>query len=210
VQIGIVGAGNVGKNIARHLVTAGHQVVMSNSRGPESLGGVVRELGPLARAGTKQDAVESDLVILCVHWHHAQEALKGVAWSGRILVDATNAHDNDPPDISLEGVTKSRAALAKTGQTSSELVAEWAPGARVVKSISNMPMEWIKDFSDNKPKTVLFTSGDDKAAKRVVIDLLEGMGFAAIDLGSLREGGALHEVGAPLSGLDLHLMRRLR
>jgi predicted dinucleotide-binding enzyme len=80
----------------------------------------------------------------------------------------------------------------------------------VVKSISNMPMEWIKDFSDNKPKTVIFTSGDDKPAKRVVIDLLDEVGFAAIDLGSLREGGALHEVGAPLSGLELHLMRRLR
>jgi len=210
VQIGIIGAGSVGRTIARHLVTAGHQVVISNSRGPESLGGVVHELGPLAMAGTKQEAVESDLVILCVNWRQAQEALKGVTWSGCILVDATNAHSDDPPDISLEGVTRSRAALAKTGLTSSELVAEWAPGARVVKSISNMPMEWIKDFSDTKPKAVMFASGDDKAAKRVVIDLLEGMGFAGVDLGSLREGGALHEVGAPLSGLDLHLMRRLR
>ncbi len=73
-----------------------------------------------------------------------------------------------------------------------------------------MPMEWIKDFSENKPRTVIFTSGDDTAAKRLVIDLLDGVGFAAIDLGPLREGGALHEVGAPLSGLDLHLMRRLR
>jgi len=210
VQIGIIGAGNVGKTIARHLVTAGNQVVISNSRGPESLGDVVHELGPLARAGTKEEAVQSDLVILCVHWRHAQEALKDVAWSGQILVDATNAHIDDPPDISLEGVTRSRAALAKTGRTSSELVAEWAPGARVVKSISNMPMEWIKDFSADKPKTVIFTSGDDKPAKRVVIDLLNEVGFAAIDLGSLREGGALHEVGAPLSGLDLHLVRRLR
>jgi len=210
VQVGIIGAGNVGTTIARHLVTAGHQIVISNSRGPESLGGVVRELGSSARAGTKEEAVQSDIVILCVHWHHAREVLKGVAWSGQILVDATNAHNDDPPDISLEGVTRSRAALAKTGRTSSELVAEWAPGARVVKSISNMPMEWIKDFSENKPRTVIFTSGDDMAAKRLVIDLLDGVGFAAIDLGPLREGGALHEVGAPLSGLDLHLMRRLR
>jgi len=210
VQIGLIGAGNVGKTIARHLVASGHQVVISNSRGPETLGEVVRELGPLARAGTKEEAVESDLVVLCVHWQHAQEALQDVAWSGQVLVDATNAHIDDPPDISLEGVTRSRAALAKTGRTSSELVAEWAPGARVVKSISNMPMEWIKDFSDDKPKTVIFTSGDDKPAKRVVIDLLNEVGFAAIDLGSLREGGALHEVGAPLSGLDLHLVRRLR
>jgi hypothetical protein len=210
VQIGFIGAGNVGKTIARHLITAGHQVVMSNSRGPESLEGVVGELGTSARAGTREEAVQNDLVILCVHWPHIQEALKGIDWNGQILVDATNAHMDSPPDISLEGVTRSRAALAKTGRTSSELVAEWAPGARVVKSISNMPMVWIDDFSDNKPKTVIFTSGDDKEAKRVVVDLLNGVGFAAIDLGSLREGGALHEVGAPLSGLDLHLMRRLR
>ena len=210
MQIGFIGAGNVGKTIARHLMTAGHQVVISNSRGPESLEGVVGELGPSVRAASKEEAVQCDLVILCVHWRHAQEALKGIAWSGQILVDATNAHIDNPPDISLEGVTKSRAALAKTGRTSSELVAEWAPGARLVKSISNIPMAWINDFSDNKPKTVIFTSGDDKEAKRVVIDLINGVGFAAIDLGSLREGGALHEVGAPLSGLDLHLIRRLR
>ncbi len=67
----------------------------------------------------------------------------------------------------------------------------------MVKSISNIPMAWINDLSANKPKTVIFTSGDDIEAKRVVIDLLNEMGFAAIDLGSLREGGALHEVGAP-------------
>jgi predicted dinucleotide-binding enzyme len=210
MQIGFIGAGNVGRTIGRHLISAGHEVVISNSRGPESLEGVVGELGPSARAATKEEAVRSDLVILCVHWRHTQEALKGIAWSGQILIDATNAHIGNPPDISLDGVTKSRAALAKTGRTSSELVAEWAPGARVVKSISNIPMAWINDFSDNKPKTVIFTSGDDKEAKRVVVDLLNGVGFAAIDLGSLREGGALHEVGAPLSGLDLHLMRRLR
>lgn len=71
-------------------------------------------------------------------------------------------------------------------------------------------MAWLQDFSKDKPKTVLFTSGDDAQAKRVAIDLLAGAGFAPIDLGSLREGGELHEVGAPLSGLDLRLVRRLR
>jgi predicted dinucleotide-binding enzyme len=210
MRIGFIGAGNVGQTMGRHLINAGHQVVISNSRGPESLRGLIDELGPSAKAGTKEQAVQSDLVILCVHWRHAQEALKGIAWNGQILVDATNAHMDIPADISLEGVTRSRAVLAKTGRTSSELIAEWAPGARLVKSISNIPMAWIHDFSESKPKTVIFTSGDDSEAKRVVIDLLNGVGFAPIDLGSLREGGALHEVGAPLSGLDLHLKRRLR
>ena len=121
-----------------------------------------------------------------------------------------NAHAELEGDTSLEGVTKSRAVLARTGLTSSELVAQWAPGARLVKSISNIPMEWISDFSADKPRTVLFTSGDDAEAKYVVIDMLNAAGFAAIDLGSLAAGGALHEVGAPLSGLDLHFIRRLR
>jgi 8-hydroxy-5-deazaflavin:NADPH oxidoreductase len=115
MRVGFIGAGNVGKTIARHLISAGHQVVISNSRGPESLEGVVGELGPLASAATKEEAVQCDLVILCA-WRHAQEALKGITWSGQILVDATNAHIGDPPEISLEGVTDSPAALSKTGR----------------------------------------------------------------------------------------------
>jgi hypothetical protein len=84
------------------------------------------------------------------------EALKGIDWRGRILIDATNAHMDPKPDISLAGVTRSRAALK--GRTSSEMVAEMAVGALLVKSISNMPMAWIQDFSPSKPRTVIFTS----------------------------------------------------
>jgi predicted dinucleotide-binding enzyme len=118
MRVGFIGAGNVGRTMGRHLVNAGHQIVLSNSRGPESLRNLVEELGPGAKAGTKEEAVQTDLVILCVNWRRAQEALSGVAWDGKILVDATNAHVDNPPDISLEGVTRSRAALAKTGRTS--------------------------------------------------------------------------------------------
>ena len=85
-----------------------------------------------------------------------------------------------------------------------------AVGARLVKSISNIPMEWIQDFSSNKPRTVIFTSGDDPAAKKLVIELIDSTGLVAIDLGPLVAGGAMHEVGAALSGLDLHFVRRLR
>src|SRR5215472_17667437 len=114
----------------------------------------------------------------------------------------------DPNDISPAGATRSRAALK--GRTSSEIVAEMAVGARLVKSISNMPMAWIQDFSPNKPRTVIFTSGDDTEAKQLVIELINGTGLVAIDLGALATGGAMHEVGAPLSGLELHFVRRLR
>lgn len=210
MRIGFIGAGNVTKVMGRHLLNAGHTIAICNSRGPETLGALIDELGPGATAETKDQVVRSDVVIIAVRWVQAEEALRGVDWNGRILIDAMNAHAELEGDTSLEGVTKSRAVLASTGLTSSELVAQWAPGARLVKSISNMPMEWITDFSADKPRTVLFTSGDDAEAKYLVIDMLNDVGFAAIDLGSLAVGGAMHQVGAPLSGLDLHFIRRLR
>ena len=192
MKIGFIGAGNVTGTFGRHLITAGHTIVVSNSRGPETLAGFVADLGPGAIAGTKQQAAACDVVILATHWVSVADALKGIDWRGRILIDATNAH-LEPPDISLAGVTRSRAALK--GRTSSEMVAEMAVGARLVKSISSMPMAWIQDFTE---------------AKQLVIELINSVGFVAIDLGSLATGGAMHEVGAPLSGLDLRLVRRLR
>jgi len=191
MRIGFIGAGNVARTIARHMIVNGHEVVLSNSRGPETLTDAISELGEGASAGTREEVLGTDIVILTVRWG-----------------DVAKAHTGT--DISLEGVTKSRAELAKVGRTSSEILRDLVPGARLVKSISNMPMAWISDFSKNKPRTVLFTSGDDAEAKRVVIDLLNGAGFAALDLGSLATGGVLHEVGAPLSGVELHFVQRMR
>ena len=208
MRIGIIGAGNAARTIARHTLVNGHQVVISNSRGPDTLADVVAELGDGAEAGTRDDVLKTDLVILSVNWPDVQKAVEGLIWDGQILIDATNAHVDTPPDFSAEGITRSRAALGD--RTSSEIVSELVPGARLVKSISNIPMEWIKDFSPNKPRTVLFTSGDDQEAKRVVIELLDGFGFKAIDLGSLARGGALHDVGAPLSGVELHFIKGIR
>jgi predicted dinucleotide-binding enzyme len=208
MKIGFLGAGNVTRTIGHHLITAGHTTVVSSSRGPDRLAHFVADLGPGAIAGTREQAAECDVVILAVHWVKVREALKDIDWRGRILIDATNAHMDPKPDISLAGVTRSRAALK--GHTSSELVAEMAVGARLVKSISNMPMAWIQDFSPNKPRTVIFTSGDDAESKQLVIELINSTGLVAIDLGSLAIGGAMHEVGAPLSGLELHFVRRLR
>jgi 8-hydroxy-5-deazaflavin:NADPH oxidoreductase len=208
MKIGFIGAGLLTATIGRHLINAGCTIVVSNSRGPETLGAFVAELGPGAIAGTKQQAAKCDIVILATRWVNVPEALKGVDWRGRILVDATNAHVDAEPDLSLAGVTRSRTALKD--RTSSEMVAEMAVGARLVKSISNMPMSWIQDFSPNKPRTVLFTSGDHAEAKQRVIELINSTGLVAIDLGSLRTGGVLHEIGAPLSGIEFHFVQRLR
>ena len=208
MEVGFIGAGNVTRTIGRHLINAGHTVVASNSRGPETLSEFVAVLGPGARAGTKLQSAECDMVILATRWVNVPEALTGIDWQGRILVDATNAHMDSEPDLSLAGVARSRAALK--GRTSSEIVAEMAIGSRLVKSISNIPMSWIQDFSPNKPRTVLFTSGDESEAKQCVIELINSTGLVAIDLGSLRMGGAMHEIGAPLSGIEFHFVQRLR
>jgi predicted dinucleotide-binding enzyme len=208
MKVGFLGAGTVTGTFGRHLIAAGHTVVVSNSRGPKTLAKFIADLGPGSVAGTREQAAECDVVVLAVHWVNVREALNGIDWRGRILIDATNAHMDPKPDISLAGVTRSRAALK--GRTSSEIVAEMAVGARLVKSISSMPMRWIQDFSPNKPHTVIFTSGDNAEAKQLVIELINSTGLVAIDLGSLAVGGAMHEVGAPLSGLDLHFVHRLR
>jgi len=117
------------------------------SHRPATLAHFVADLGPGAIAGTREQAAECDVVILAVHCVKVREALKGIDWRGRILVDATKAHIDPRPDISLAGVARSRAALKES--TSSEIVADMAVGARLVKSISNMPMAWIQDFSPN-------------------------------------------------------------
>ena len=207
MHIGFIGAGKNAQTMARHLLCAGHHVTLSNAHGPETLAEVIADLGPGAAAGTREDAVDTDLAVLAVNWPDVAEAVAGIAWDGKILIDATNAHAASPPDLSPAGIARSRAALG--GRTSSEMVAERVPGARVVKAISNIPMNWIQDFSPTKPKTAIFVSGDDVEAKRVVIDLLDQMGFAGVDLGPLARG-VLCDVGGPLSGVELHFVKRLR
>jgi len=208
MKIGFLGAGNVTRVFGHHLINAGHTIVVSNSRGPATLADFVADLGPAAIAGTREQAAECDIVVLAVNWLNVPEALKGIDWRGRILIDATNAHMDTKPDISLDGVTRSRAAL--NGRASSKMVAEAAVGARLVKALSNMPMAWIQDFSPNKPRTVIFASGDDADAKQRVIELINGTGLVAIDLGPLAMGDAMHDVGGPLSGIELRFVQRLR
>jgi predicted dinucleotide-binding enzyme len=102
MKVGFIGAGNVTRTFGRHLLTARHTIVVSNSRGPKTLADFVADLGLGAIAGTKQQAAECDVVILATHWVNVADALNGIDWRGRILIDATNAH-LEPPDISLAG-----------------------------------------------------------------------------------------------------------
>ena len=195
MKFGFIGAGNVAQTYAKHFVRHGHEVVLSNSRGPDSLIELARSIGPNARAGTVKEAAKQDIVILCVRWEQAKQALAEVSdWNGRILVDATNRP--------LDEDTK--------GKTASEIIASYAPGARLVKALNTLVVNWIQDYSDKKPKLVLFLSGDDADAKRKLARALEETGFVPVDLGGLIEGGKLQEFGAPLSGLHLDLLKRMQ
>lgn len=123
MNIGIIGAGGIGQALAAHVAKADYEVIVSNSRGPESLAGLVRELGPRARADTREKAAQADVVMLSVPWEQVRAALSDLpAWDGRILIDATNP------------VVQPGFRLADlNGSSSSEIVASLAPGAHVVK-----------------------------------------------------------------------------
>lgn len=199
MKIGFIGAGAVAQTISKHALAHGHQVLLSNSRGPSTLASVVDQLGPGAKAGTPQQAADQDIVVLASTWARVEGALGSVPnWKGKILVDATNRVAGLKP-FSLGDLS---------GPTSSEIVAGYAPGATVVKAFNSVPMVWISDFSSSKPHTALFISGDDDEAKRKVHDLIEEMGFACIDLGSLAVGGRIQQLGGPLAGIRLNFVER--
>jgi predicted dinucleotide-binding enzyme len=194
MTIGIIGAGGIGQAFAGHVAKAGYKVIVSNSR-PESLTEVVSQLGPHAKAGTRQEAAQADVVVLAVPWEQLRAALSDLpAWNGRILIDATNP------------VVQPGFRLADLGgRTSSEIVASLVSGARVVK-VANTLLRAVLASDPNQAggHRVLFMSGDDAAAKANVSGILENVGFATIDLGGLASGGKLQQFpGGPLPTLNL-------
>jgi predicted dinucleotide-binding enzyme len=195
MKIGFIGAGNVAQTYAKYFVRHGHEVLLSNSRGPDSLSELVRSIGSKAKAGTVKEAAMQDIVILCVRWEQAKKALAEVSdWNGRTLIDATNRP--------VEEDTK--------GKTSSEIIASYAPGATLIKALNTLVVSGVPDYSETKHKLVLFMSGDDEAAKQKLARVLDEAGFAPVDLGGLIEFGRLQEFGAPLSGLHMDLIKRMK
>jgi predicted dinucleotide-binding enzyme len=195
MQIGIIGAGGIGQAFAGQVVKAGYEVVLSNSRGPDSLAAVVSQMGPLASAGTREAAARADMVLLAVTWNHVESALAGLPpWDGRILIDATNP-------ILMPGVRPADLG----NRSSSEVVASLARGARVVKVANNLtPEQLAADPVQAGGHRVLFMSGDDAAAKTEVSGMLTKAGFALVDLGSLAIGARLQQFpGGPFPGLNL-------
>ncbi|MET0402615.1 MAG: NAD(P)-binding domain-containing protein [Cystobacter sp.] len=191
---GTIGAGTIAQALAHHLVSAGQRVVLSNSRGPSTLSELVASLGPLASAGTVREAAAADMVFLTVRWPDIPKALANLPpWEGRILVDTTNQFSRlEPLEVADLGA-----------MTGSEWVAAHAPGARVVKAFNTLFAQYIApDPRHPAGRQVLFYAGDDAAAKQTFHRVVDRLGFAPVDIGPLREGGRLMQVGGgPLSAL---------
>lgn len=194
MKIGIIGAGGIGLAFASQAINAGHDVVVSNSRGPQSLAEAVLKLGNRASAGTRQEAAQADIVVLAVQWQQLSSALADLPpWNGRIVVDAMNPIIMPAFQFAELG-----------GRTSSEIVASLLPGARVVKTANTLTPELLgSNPVRGDTRRVLFVSGDDAAAKAAVSGILEAAGFATIDLGGLANGRLHQFPGGPLPGLNL-------
>ena len=196
MRFGMIGAGTLSQAIAVHPLRAGHDVVFSNSRGPDTLAELVARLGPNASAGTLAEAGEADFVVLAVTWSRLREALGALPpRPGRILIDATNQWAEPPP-----------AAVVDTLDVGgSELVASLLPDAHVIKAFDNLYGPVIAaDPRTSAGRRVLFHAGDDADAKRRFRVVVEEFGFAPVDLGPLRMG-RLMQVDGPLTGL--HVIR---
>lgn len=201
MTIGIIGAGALGTSVARALAKSGIAATISNSRGPDSLADLVKDIGPSITAGTVAEAASADIVVVAVRWVDAEKVLTGLpAWNGRIVIDGTNPvkflepgspEMNDPTNpLAAYGIK----AVDLGDKHSTEVLAEFVPGARVVKAFNHLDVSVLAEPEVAGGQRVLFYSGDDASAKAEVRAILEKIGFFAVDLGSLAVGGPLAQL----------------
>jgi predicted dinucleotide-binding enzyme len=191
MNIGIIGAGNIGANVARLVTKAGHEVRIANSRGPASLQTLIDELGPAAKASSAEDAVAfGDIVLVAIPWTAKEESLgESGPYDGKIVIDAMNPYTED---FEIEDLGD---------RTSSEITKTLVPGARLVKAFNTIFYRRLA--SEGKPRGVkgrlaIPVAGDDADAKRIVMELIDAIGFDAVDSGGLVEGGRRQQPGTPV------------
>jgi len=189
MKIGIIGAGRIGATLARQFAGAGYLVTVCNSRGSETLAPLTAELGGNVKAATPAETVEfGDVIVLALPWRNLDKLPPADLFAGKIVIDATNPYTADGQVVDLEG------------HTSSGLVACRFLTARVVKAFNTIHWETLATGSraDPEERLVIFVASDYVRAKSIVSQMIEDIGFAPVDTGSLREGGRRQEPGAEL------------
>jgi len=176
MRIGIIGSGMIGSTTARLFVNAGHEVAISNSRGPASLAALVAELGPRARAMTPVDAARwAEVVLLAVPWRKREALPPADALAGKIVIDAMNPYGENGTVMDLGASTSSEETRKRLKAFNTIYYKHLAERAR-----PDLPAE---------ERHAIFVAGDDELAKRIVMNLIDDIGFGAVDTGSLVEGG---------------------
>ncbi|WUV68910.1 NAD(P)-binding domain-containing protein [Streptomyces sp. NBC_01478] len=189
--LGLIGAGNIGSALARLAIAAGLNVVVSNSRGPDTLADLVAELGEQARAATPAEAAQAgDLVVVTVPLS-TYEKLPVAALAGKTVIDTMNYYPDRDGRI---------AELDSGEQTSSALVQRRLADSQVVKAFNSI--DFVRLFTSARPvgaddRSALPVAGDDPAAKAQVAELLDALGFDAVDIGTLADSWR-SEPGTPV------------
>jgi predicted dinucleotide-binding enzyme len=193
LRIGVIGAGHIGGTLAARLVAAGHEVAISNSRGPETLKGVVNGAQPM----TVEDAARfGEVIVVSIPFGRYRE-VPAEAVDGKLVIDTNNYYpqrDGHFPELD-DGST-----------TSSELLQAHLPDARVVKAFNAISWTNLRDAgrpAGDPERLGIPLSGDDEAAKRTVAELIDQIGFDPVDAGTLAQGGRKLQVDAPAYGKGL-------
>jgi 8-hydroxy-5-deazaflavin:NADPH oxidoreductase len=184
-RFGIIGAGHIGRNFSIAAIAAGHEVVISNSQGPETLTGLVAELGPKAAAATAVDAATAGEMVLVAIPLAATDEVPVDPLAGKVVMDTCNYHPQRGGRI---------AELDSGTITVTGLLQRHLPTSRVVKAFNGISAAQIA--SDGAPagspgRRALGLAGDDEQAKRAVADVYDQLGFDAVDVGGLEESWRL-------------------
>ena len=182
-KIGIIGAGHIGSQIARLAVRSGYKVVISNSRGPETLSSLIAELGTdLARAGTPVEAAKAgDIVVVTIPLKNYRE-VPVEPLAGKTVIDTNNYYPERDGKI---------AELDTESTTTSELLQAHLPTSKVVKAFNHIYAAELTTHGQpagSNNRRALVIAGDDPDAKAVVTRLLDQFGFDTVDAGPLKEG----------------------
>jgi len=180
--IGLIGAGKIGSQVARLAVKSGYDVVVSNSRGPQTLTSLVKELGSKTRAGTAIEAAKGgDIVVVTIPLkNYRQVPVEPLV--GKIVIDTNNYYPNRDGHI---------PELDDESTTTSELLQAHLPKSKVVKAFNHIyAAELTTDGrpAGTKNRRALVIAGDDAEAKKTVTHLLDQFGFDTVDAGPLKEG----------------------